>query len=444
MNNHFLKKMLSTVAVSSMLLTAVPSGATDLKEAVDGDYGYLENLYKWFHANPELSFQEDDTSARVAAELEKLGIDVTTGVGGYGVVGVLENGTGPTVLVRADMDGLPVPEKSGKPYASKAIGKGEQGEDLPVMHACGHDVHMTSMIGTARRLVDMKDQWSGTVVFVGQPAEERVGGAIAMIEDGLFERFPLPDYNLALHVGADEAGKVGITPGYALANVDTVDITVYGIGGHGSTPHLTKDPVVIASQIIVALQTIVSREISPQEPGVITVGSFHAGLKHNIISDRAELKLTVRSYSDETRAKLLEGIKRISENMGRVAGLPEDMLPKVHFREEEHAPATYNDPDLTLRMEKTLTAAIGEDLVARRPAVMGAEDFSHFSRTEHKIPSFIFWMGGYNKETIESYSSKGEKVPANHSPYFAPDPEKTLRIGTQAMTAAVLDLLSKK
>lgn len=439
----FKKALLSSVFAGGLLMGSM-AGAADLKAEIDQDYGYLENLYKWFHANPELSFQEVKTSKRVADELRKLNMDVTEGFGGYGVVGVLKNGDGPTVLIRADMDGLPVEEKSGKAYASKATGIGEEDKTVPVMHACGHDVHVTTLVGTARRLVAMKDQWAGTIVFVGQPAEERVGGAKAMIEEGLFKKFPTPDYNLALHVGAEKAGTVAVTPGYALANVDTVDITVHGIGGHGSTPHLTKDPIVIGSEIVLALQTIVSREISPQDPGVVTVGSFHAGLKHNIISDEAKLLLTVRSYTDETRHKLLSGIKRIAENMGRVNGLPEDMLPTVNFREEEASPSTYNDPALSARIEKSISAAIGSDLMIKRPPIMGAEDFAHFSRTEEKIPSVIFWLGGYNQSTIDGFKKKGEKVPGNHSPFFAPDPEKTLRVGTHAMTAAVLDIMKKK
>jgi hippurate hydrolase len=437
----FKKSLFMGVAAAAMLMSSSVM-AGDLKSDVQADYKNLESLYKWFHANVELSFQEKNTSARLAKELRDLGIDVTEGVGGYGVVGVVKNGAGPTLMIRADMDGLPIEELTGRPYASKQVGKSDDGKDVPVMHGCGHDVHMTSLVGAAKQLMARKQEWSGTIVFIGQPAEERVGGAQAMLEDGLFTRFPTPDYNLALHVGPNPAGEVHYSSGFALANVDSVDITVHGISGHGSMPHLTKDPVVISAYIVTALQTIVAREISPRDPGVITVGSIHGGLKHNIISESAHMQLTVRSYTEETRKILKDGIKRVAENMGRVMGVPDDKLPTVKF--SESTPATYNDPAFTATVVKFITDELGADKIKIAEPSMGAEDFSYFSRTKEKIPSFIYWLGGISDEQRKSYTDQGKMVPGNHSSYFAPDPNGTLQAGVRSLTAAALNLLAKK
>lgn len=409
----------------------------------------LQAIYEHLHANPELSFQEVNTSARLAAELDALGFEVTTGigaewveakalrdhgtvresVGGYGLVGVLRNGDGPTVLVRTDMDALPVPEQTGKSYASTRTSIGWTGVDSPVMHACGHDIHMTNWIGTARALAGSKDTWAGTLVMVAQPAEELGLGGPAIIADGLFTRFPEPDANLALHVSAGlPAGSIGYTEGFALAAVDTVDITVHGSGGHGAYPHTTKDPVVIAAGIVTALQTLVSRNVDPQEPAVVTVGSIQAGAKHNIISDRAEMKLTVRSYSDEVRKLLLDGIVRIANGQAATFGAPP---PDIIF-ESDHMPATFNNPDLTQTAMDAIRAALGEDRVQPVPAVMGGEDFAHYGRTEAEIPSLIFWLGAVDEDLVNS----GEPLPSLHSPFFAPDPEPTLEAGVRAMVAA--------
>ncbi|MEM7663441.1 MAG: amidohydrolase [Pseudomonadota bacterium] len=411
----------------------------------------LGDVYRFLHANPELSFQEVETSKLLAAELEVLGFDVTggvgadwttekalntagelhKGVGGYGLVGVLGNGDGPTIMVRTDMDALPVPEQTGKPYASKVTDVGWTGFTSPVMHACGHDVHMASWIGAARELTARKDDWSGTLVMIAQPAEELGLGAPAMLADGLFERFPKPDANLALHVSPTlAAGTVGYTEGYALAAVDTVDIKVFGAGGHGAYPHTTKDPVVIASHIVTALQTLVSRNVDPQEPAVVTVGSIQAGAKHNIISDEAIMKLTVRTYSDEVRQILLDGIVRIANGQAATFGAPE---PEVEF-ETDYIPSTYNDPDLSRESVAAIASAIGEGNVTTISAVMGGEDFAHYSRTEDKIPSFIFWLGGVEAEKIES----GEPLPSLHSPLFAPDADTAIPTGVDAMVAATL------
>jgi hippurate hydrolase len=354
----------------------------------------------------------------------------------------MKNGDGPTVMVRADMDGLPVKEQTGLDIASQVTTIDDKGIEVPVMHACGHDIHMTSFIGTARRLSAMRDMWQGTIVMIGQPAEERVLGAVAMLEEGLFEKFPRPDFNLALHVNAAmEAGTVGMVEGFALANVDSVDIAIKGVGGHGAYPHTTKDPVLLASQIVVALQTLVSRETSPLEAGVVTVGSIHSGTKHNIISDNAHLQLTVRSYKDDVRKNLLDGIKRIAISQAMSMGLPEDKLPEVTY--SESTPATYNDPALTKRMFDALSGKLGSDKIIVREPVMGAEDFAHFGRVEPKIPSLMMWLGGVSAADYAA-SERGEKrLPSLHSPFFAPERETTIKTGVEAMTTAVLNILGK-
>jgi len=432
-------------AVSALLLMSAPALADEaLYQAIDEDYAYLEELYLHLHRNPELSYQEERTMQRIAAELRGLGFEVTENVGGYGLVGVLENGDGPTVLIRTDLDALPLKEQTGLPYASVATGINQVGEQVSIMHACGHDIHMSAFVGTARRLVDLKDQWRGTLVMIGQPAEERGGGARAMLADGLYERFPKPDYNIALHDAASApAGTIGYTTGYALANVDSVDIVVHGIGGHGAYPHTTKDPVVLAAQIVVDLQTLVSREISPLDPAVVTVGSIHGGTKHNIISDQVRLQLTVRSYTDEVRKTLLDGIKRIAENQGRVAGLPEDMLPEVTVREDEHTPSTYNDPELAERVTNAMREAGVAATIIEIPPVMGGEDFSQYGRTQDKIPGFIFFIGAVDPAVYQQTMAEGGTLPSLHSPFFAPLPELTIKTGVRAMTIAALELLGK-
>jgi len=345
-------------------------------------------------------------------------------------------------MLRADMDALPLEEKTGLPYASKVVSIDYKGQEAPVMHACAHDSHMAILIGTARRLVAMKDQWSGTLVLIGQPAEEIGLGAKAMLEDGLYKNFPKPDYVLATHTsGWDAAGDVTYTPGWALANVDSVDIYVKGIGAHGSAPQMGKDPIVSGAQIINALQTLVSREIDPQDAGVVTVGSFQAGYKHNIIPDEAHLQITVRSYEDGVRKTLLDGIKRIAEAQGRSAGLPEELLPVVKI-ESDYTPSTFNDEQMTARVMGAIADSIGADRVYARPPSMGGEDFSQFGRTSEDIPTVIFWTGGQDRKALEdSRSGKAPPPPANHSPFFAPEPEAALKAGVQAMTAGALELL---
>jgi hippurate hydrolase len=340
------------------------------------------------------------------------------------------------------MDGLPLKEASGLPYASKARQKGLDGVEAPVMHACGHDVHITSLIGTAKRLAAAKDQWRGTILFVAQPAEERIGGARKMLEDGLYTRFPKPDYALAFHVDADSpTGTISADPGISSSSSDSVDIIIHGIGTHGASPHQGKDPIVMGAQIIMALQTLVSREISPLQPGVVTVGAFHGGLKHNIISDRAEMQLTVRSDDEKVRKTLLDGIKRIAQNVGRMNGMPEDKLPEVKLSIES-TPVTINDATLTERLRGTFARAFGSATLISPPRTgMGAEDFAYFIQPELGVPGFYFTVGGTPQAAFDAAKAGGPPVPGHHSPLFKIDPEPSVRLGTEAMTVAVLDLL---
>lgn len=434
-----LRYLLLAAFAASTQAAATP----DFSPAVKADYDkHLRALFLDFHKNPELSYVENRTAAIMAKELRAAGATVTEGVGGTGVVGVMKNGSGPTILVRADMDGLPVKEASGLPYSSTVTHKGKDGVEVPVMHACGHDVHITSMVGTARRLAAMKDRWKGTVVFVVQPAEERIGGAKKMLADGLYTRFPKPDYAVAFHVSAGTpTGKIVLDPGIAYSSSDSVDITIHGVGAHGASPHTGKDPVVMGAEIVMALQTLVSREIAPLKPGVVTVGSFHSGLKHNIISDRAELQLSVRSDDPDTRKKLLDGIKRIAVNVGRMNGLPEDKLPEVRVGFES-TPVTMNDPALTTRVQNALKGQFGPDILHYEPREgMGAEDFAYFIQPELGVPGAYFAVGGTPQADIDAEKAGGPPVPSHHSPLFKIDPEPSVRLGTEAMTVAVLDLL---
>ncbi len=421
-----------------------PAEAVDLAADVDAHWdSHLAALFEHFHRNPELSFLEHETAARLAAELRALGVEVTEGVGGTGIVGVLANGDGPTVLVRADMDGLPVEERSGLPYASTKRQVDITGDEVPVMHACGHDVHMTALVGTARQLLRLRDRWSGTVMLVGQPAEERIGGARAMLDDGLYERFGVPDAALAFHVSAgDPAGRIEVEPGLVYSSSDSVDITVRGVGAHGASPHRGKDPIYIASQLVVALQGLVSRELPPRQPGVVTVGSFHAGFKHNIIPDEARLQLTVRSNDEAVRDQLLGGIRRIAEGVGRTNGLPDELLPVVELSGES-TPTTVNDEALVARVRGAFARELGEDvLFSSTYEGMGAEDFAYFVQTEHRVPGCYFNVGGTPQEELDAEAAGGPAVPSHHSPFFRVAPEPSVTAGVRAMTVAVLELLS--
>jgi len=437
------------LASSALALAAAasPAWAEDVatKQAIEAEYDtYLAPLFLDFHQNPELGFLENRTAAKMAAELKAAGLEVTTGVGGTGVVGILKNGKGPLILIRADMDGLPVEEKTGLAYASKAKQVGEDGKEYPTMHACGHDTHITAMIATARRLAATKGQWSGTLMFVVQPAEEGVRGAKRMMEDGLYQRFGKPDYALAFHVAAElETGKVSAAEGIQYSSSDTLDVRVPGIGTHGASPHLGKDPVYIASQIVTALQSIDSREISPLKPVVVTVGAFHAGSAYNIISDEANLKLTVRANDEETRAKVIALVERIAVNIGKAHGLPDDN--PVTVTKFSGTPTTNNDPALARRLNAVMKRALGDAAVVPfEQQNMGAEDFTYFVAPGLGVPGYYFAVGGTTPERIAAAKAGGPPIAGHHSPLFQIAPRESITVGARAMVAAVLDLAGKK
>jgi hippurate hydrolase len=436
-------RRLALIGASVLALAGAPAQADELRDAVAADLPALVELYKDLHANPELSFQEVETASKLAARARALGFEVTEGVGKTGVVAVLRNGPGPTVMLRADMDGLPVIEQTGLPYASKRRAVPATGIETGVMHACGHDTHMAAWVGTAQLLSQRRDQWSGTLVMILQPAEEIGEGAKAMLDDGLYSRFPKPDYVLAFHDAAQiPAGQIGYSKGFALANVDSVDIVVPGVGGHGAYPHTTKDPVVIAASIVMRLQTLVSRELNPTDSAVVTVGSFQAGSKHNVIPDEARLQITVRSYEDKTRQHLLDGIARIAKAEAMAAGMPDDKLPKVTVS-DPYTPATYNTPEFTDRVIASIKPRF-EGRVQETPAVMGGEDFSQFYRADRaNVQSLIFWVGGVPQAEWER-AQKGEiALPSLHSPFWAPDAPVVIATATEALTAATLGLMAK-
>jgi hippurate hydrolase len=416
----------------------VPAQADELGDWVKAELPKLVVLYRHLHEHPELSFSEKETSERVAEELKAAGCEVTTNVGGYGVVGMMRNGDGLTLMLRTDMDALPVTEKTELTYASQVRVKTKAGVETGVMHACGHDIHMANLVGVARYLGSHKDRWSGTVMFIGQPAEELGNGASVMLKAGLFKRFPKPDYALALHCDSTLAtGKVGYRAGYTLANVDSVDITIRGRGGHGAYPHTTIDPIVQAAHLVVDLQSIVSREIKAGEPAVITVGSIHGGTKHNIISDSCHLQLTVRSYSKETREHLLAAIRRKAQAAAASAGAPE---PTVEF--SDGTPATYNDEKLVERVAPTFRRVLGEDNVVLSDPSMGGEDFSEYGLAG--VPICMFRLGTVNADRLAGYARLKQPGPSLHSPLYYPDAEPTLSTGVTVMTSTVLDLLPKK
>ena len=436
-------KSLAIVTLGFALMTAAPSRADPLKDAVTADLPSLVKLYQELHAAPELSNKEVKTAARLAKEIRGLGFKVTTGVGGTGVVAVMENGPGPVLMLRTDMDALPVTEATGLPYASKVRVTGEGGVETGVMHACGHDIHMTSWVGTARRMAALRTQWSGTLVMIGQPAEEIGAGAKQMLADGLYTRFPKPSAVIALHDWPMPAGMIGYVPGYAMANVDSVDVVVKGVGGHGAFPQNTKDPVVLAARIVTTLQTIVAREIDPQDAAVITVGSIHGGTKHNIIPDEVKLQLTVRSYSPETRKHLIDAIGRVAKGEAISAGIPEDRMPVVSVY-GEFTPATFNTEPLSLRIIDLFKKRFGEDRVKQIPPSMGGEDFSRYWLADQKnIQSTFFRVGAIPQSKWDAAKGDVNALPGLHSAQWAPDPEPTIATGVEALTAAALDVLAK-
>ena len=451
---HALTAILAAASLSSIATAqtepAVPAPApiaapqSAIGATIAKDMDGLMTLYRDLHANPELSEQEVNTAAKLAKRLKAMKFDVTEKVGGTGVVAVMKNGSGPVLLIRADMDGLPVVEQTGLPFASKVRTKTPEGVETGVMHACGHDTHMTAFIETAKLLATAKDQWKGTLVMILQPAEEVGRGARLMLEDGLYTRFPKPTHAIAFHDAANlEAGKIGYTPGYALANVDSVDILVRGVGGHGAYPQTTKDPIVLGSRIVGSLQTLVSREQEPSDPAVVTVGSFQGGAKHNIIPDEAKLLLTIRSYSDETRARLIEGIKRIARGEAIAAGVPDDRMPVVTVK-DEFTPSTYNPPEFAEQMAGVLKAHFPQGQVVKTPAVMGGEDFGRFYRADKAINSFIFWVGGVPADKMAAAQAGQATLPSLHSPFWAPQADKVIGSASEAMTVLALDILKKE
>ncbi|MBB1291250.1 amidohydrolase [Pseudoalteromonas sp. SR43-6] len=404
----------------------------------------IEKFYLDLHQSPELSYHEQKTGKKIADRLTQLGFKVTSNVGGFGVVGIYKNGEGPTVMIRTDTDGLPIIEQTGKSYASKVKVIDEHGAKVGVMHGCGHDIHMSSFIGTAEQLIAHKKQWQGTLMMVAQPAEEVGGGAKAMLSEGLFSKYAKPDHIIALHVSASvPAGKVSMKNEYTMASVDSVDITIKGKGGHGAYPHTTIDPVVIAARTVLALQTITSRELSPLEPSVITVGSIHGGSKHNVISDEVKLQLTLRSYNPDVRSAQIAAIKRITAGIAQSAGLNESNYPVIYVHEDESIPSTYNNPAQTDIVRNSISSAIGDTNVLETQAVMAGEDFGLYGRTDENIPITLFWLGGVNQAQYADSIKTGEVLPSLHSSKFAPDYKVAIPTGIKAMSNAAVALFNK-
>ncbi len=424
------------LSLISVLFHTDPPVTVD--QYLEQDMSYLVDFYKERHMHPEISFQENRTAARLAEELRHIGWEVTEGVGQTGVVGILRNGDGPTILYRTDMDALPMNEKTALPYASQEV-ISYKGQEVGAMHSCGHDMHMTTWLGTARAMTEMRSQWSGTLMFIGQPAEEIGGGAKAMLEDGLYKRFGVPDYGLGLHCNPSiQTGAIGITDGYTMANAELIDIKVKGVGSHGASPHTSIDPVVIASMIVMDIQTIVSRNIKPIDDAVITVGAIQGGTVHNIIPDEVTLKLTVRTYKDEVRELIYKRLREISEGIGIAAGLPEDKLPEVIIP-NSFTPANYNDPSFTHLIKEKAAEVIGETNVTYAEPQMVGEDFSRYGRTDDDVPTVLYWLGTVSKEQIEN----GD-LPGLHSPYYYPQIETTVSTAIEVNTAVLKDLLSRK
>ena len=421
--------------------------AQEVPALVDKQFPGLLNTYKGLHAAPELSHHEAQTSALLADEMRKAGYTVTERVGkypdgsqAYGVVGIMKNGAGPTLLIRTDLDALPVTEDTKLPYASKVRSKNSAGQDVGVMHACGHDIHITTMIGVARNMAALKNQWHGTLMLIGQPSEETIDGAKAMLADHLYERFGKPDLAISLHDANFAAGKISVVSGPALASSTSIDVVMRGIGSHGAAPESGKDPIVMASEFVVALQTVVSRSVPPSQPAVVTVGDIHGGTKRNIIPDEVKMELTTRCYSEEVRQMIIDGVKRTAKGVAIAAGVPADRMPIVTVLNDESTPATINDPALAARLQKIFVEKLGPDNVIERKSIMGSEDFGVFS-LDHKIPAVIFWLGAYDPAKVAESERTGVALPSPHSPFFAPLPEPALRTGITAMTDAAVALL---
>jgi len=413
-------------------------------KAVEAQVQKINELYIDLHQNPELSLMEFKTAEKMAHQLKQLGFEVTTNFGGNGVVGVFKNGNGKTIMLRTDMDALPIKENTGLPYASAVVMNSSDGIESPVMHACGHDMHMSTWLGTLATLVKLKDEWKGTILAIAQPAEEGSLGSIAMINDGLFKKFPKPDYAFSYHVSAEiPAGEIGYFPGPIFAGVNSVDLTIYGIGGHGALPHTTIDPIVLAARTILALQTIVSREINPFNPAVVTVGSIHGGSKHNIIPDEVKMQITIRFFTDEVYAEICEALNRIPKGIAISAGLPEDKWPKVEIK-KEFTPPVANNPELVLSTVKSMQEILGEENVYQvNPATVG-EDFGKYGRTEEKIPIALFWLGSVNRQQYNDSQKNGKSLPGLHNSAYKPDFEPTFKTGVAAMSKSVINLFNKK
>jgi amidohydrolase len=441
-----------SIFLSPILVSALALGQQSPQSLADAELPSLLAIYKDIHSHPELSAHEEHTSTLIAKQLRAAGCAVTEHFGiydkpelkGYGVIGIMKNGDGPTVLVRTDMDALPVEEETGLPYASKVTTRNDEGKDVHVMHACGHDAHIAAFIGTARALAKLKDQWHGTIMFVAQPAEETGNGARALLKAGLYTQFGKPDFALGYHDNAQmQTAHIGVTEGYTYANVDSVNITVRGVGGHGAYPHKTKDPIVLSAEIINALQTIASRENNPIDPVVVTVGSIHGGTKHNIIPDEVKMQLTVRTYKPDVRDRVLAAIDRITKACATAAGIPPERAPIVEVLKDQFTPATYNNPELTKRLVAVWKKQLSTDNVETTEPTMGGEDFSEYSLPDHSIPACDFWIGAVDPAKIADSKKNGTPLPSLHSSKFAPVPGPTIRVGIIGMTSAVLELMKK-
>src|SRR5438067_3009420 len=442
----------SLIFLPSILLPALAFAQQTPQSPTEAELTSLLAIYKDIHAHPELSMHEERSASIVAKELKAAGCEATERVGtyddpkfkAYGVIGVMKNGAGPTVLVRTDLDALPVHEETGLPYASTVTTKNDEGKEVPVMHACGHDAHISMFIGVARVLAKLKDQWHATIVCVAEPATETGNGARALLRAGLYEKFGKADFALGFHDKADmQTGHIGVTEGYTYANVDSVDVIVRGVGGHGAYPHKTKDPIVLAAEMINAWQTIASRENNPLDPIVVTVGSIHGGTKHNIIPDEVKMQLTVRTYKSDVRDRVLKAIDEIAKGIANAGGVPVDRAPIVNVLNNQFTPATYNNPDLTKRLVAVWKNVLGADNVEIVDPTMGGEDFSEYSLPDHSIPAVDFHIGAVDPEKIVQFKKEGKELPSLHSSKFAPVPEPTIRVGIIGMTSAVLELMKK-
>ena len=432
--------------ILGVILLIILSGSNKKNKFItelEKDISYLKNLYIDIHQNPEISLMEKQTSERLASELKKIGFSVTENFGGYGVVGILENGEGPTILYRTDLDALPMEEKTGLSYASKIRTKNFDGNEVGTMHSCGHDMHMTVWTGTARALAKRKNEWNGTIIMIGQPAEEIGAGAAMMLNEGLYEKFPIPDYGIALHSSPTiPTGQVGFGKGYTMANTESIDIKIFGQGAHGASPHMSIDPVVTASLIVMELQTIVSRNINPIDDAVITVGSIKGGTKHNIIPDEVNLQLTVRTYKDEVRKLIHKRIKEICNGIASSMGLDESRWPQV-ILPEQYTPANYNDENLVDIMVNVSESLIGkENVISSEPQMVG-EDFARYGSTKEDIPTVMYWLGTVPQERMEKYNAGNYALPALHSPFYYPDIENSIRTGVLVSTESLIELFNK-